>query len=155
MQFNKILFYLSFIFLNRFPISIPHFENSRVYCLNWKFIIFFFISIFEKMGRQQHYQLLSSGRQTHAREPHLPKWQSQMNQHHAEVGGEVAGQKMPLKGPIQEPDLRVRRSYLQMNVSRLINLSSLGLGRKNQANFTSSVTTIQFKYFPSEAKLRM
>ena len=63
------------------------------------------------------YQLLSSRRETHAGEPHLPERQTEVDQHHPEVCGEVAGEVVPLEGSVQEPDLRVRGCEVHMDVS--------------------------------------
>ena len=101
------------------------------------------------------YQLLSPGRKPHAGEPHLPEREAQVDQHHPEVGGEVAGQIVPLEGSVQEPDLRVRRSQVHMDVSGLVNLGPVRPGRKDQADFPGALAAVQLEYFPAESELRV
>ena len=41
----------------------------------------------------------------------MPLWETEVDQHHPEVAGEVRGQVMPLKGTVQEPDLKDHGIY--------------------------------------------
>ena len=78
-----------------------------------------------------------------------------MDQHHPEVGGEVGRQEVPLKGLVQEPDLGLRGTDLQLDVARLVQSRALGLGRKHEADLARAVTRVQLEYLPAQSKLRM
>ena len=76
-----------------------------------------------------------------------------MDQHHPEVGGEVAGEVVPLEGSVQEPDLGVGRCEVHMEVSCLVNLGPVRPGRKDQADFPGPLTAVQLEYLPAETEL--
>ena len=59
-------------------------------------------------------------RQPHAGEPHLPQRQSQVDQHHPKVGGEVGRKEVPLKRLVKEPDLGLGGANLQVDVAGLV-----------------------------------